>query len=158
KGSLHMAQAAGAVIALAGSTGVGLAIAAGAGIALVQLDRVRASNVMENGHTQAFLEAAGLSEDVSYHLRNADSGGRGVGPVFNAIAEHLGVEPRDFLQAVGELSPDEVLLLVEAAHGVDPNDEGAFRIEADSDARVGQARPEYADMVGNPDDIPAHMQ
>ncbi|HLT30174.1 MAG TPA: hypothetical protein VK013_09020 [Myxococcaceae bacterium] len=158
KGSLHMAQAAGAVIALAGSTGVGLAIAAGAGIALVQLDRVRASNVMENGHTQAFLEAAGLSSDVTYHLRNADSGGRSVGPVLNAIAEHLGVEPRDFLQAVGQLSPDEVLLLVEAAHGVDPDDEGRFRIEADSDARVGTPQPHLEHQLGGLEAIPPHLQ
>lgn len=158
KGSLHLAQAAGAVIALAGSTGVGLAIAAGAGIALVQLERVRASNVMENAHTQAFLEAAGLPEDVTYHLRNADSGGRSVGPVLTAIARHLDVDPREFLQAVGQLPPEEVLLLVEAAHGVDPDDEGRFRIEADNDGRVGQPQPHLAHQLEGLEEIPPHLQ
>jgi len=135
--SLFALQAAGGVAVLAGATGVGTVIAVGAGLALAQLERVRASNRFENEHTEAFLQAAGLSADATHHLRNADDDGRSVGPVLTALAQRMDVEPGALLQAVGRLEPDRLLQLVEAMHGVDPNDAGDFRQTHDSDAQAG---------------------
>ncbi len=139
--SLFAVQAAGGVAALAGATGVGAVVALGAGLALAQLGRVRASNRFENEHTEAFLQGAGLSADATRHLRNADDAGRSVGPVLAGLARHLNVDPQALLAAVGELEPDRLLQLVEAAHAVDPNDEGVFRSTDESDAQAGTVPP-----------------
>ncbi|MBL8957561.1 MAG: hypothetical protein JNK82_42700 [Myxococcaceae bacterium] len=135
--SLFALQAAGGVAVLAGATGVGTVIALGAGLALAQLERVRASNRFENEHTEAFLQAAGLSADATNHLRDADDDGRSVGPVLAALAERMNVEPTELLQAVGELEPSRLSQLVEAMHAVDPNGEGEFRQTDETDAQAG---------------------
>ena len=138
--ALYAAQAAAGILALAGATGAGFVIGVGAALALAQLNKVRASNEFEDGHTEAFLQGAGLSPEATHHLRNADSDGRSVGPVFAELARRMGVEPSEFLQAVGQLPPGEILKLVEAAHGVDPNGDGEFRQTADTDAQAGTSR------------------
>lgn len=135
--ALYAAQAAAGILALAGATGAGFVIGVGAALALAQLNKVRASNEFEDEHTEAFLQGAGLSPEATHHLRNADSDGRSVGPVFAEMARRMGVEPSEFLEAVGKLPPDQLLELVEAAHGVDPNGDGEFRQTADTDAQAG---------------------
>lgn len=136
---LHAASAAGGIAILAGGawTGPGIVLAIGATAALYQLGRVRASNVQENEHTEAFLAGAGVTDSgVTRHLRNADSEGRSVGPVLTALAEHLQIEPTELFDWISSLPPDEVIDFVEAMHGVDPDGEGNFPREAEIDAQV----------------------
>jgi hypothetical protein len=135
--ALYAAQAAAGIAALAGATGVGFVVGVGAALALAQLQKVRASNRFEDRHTEAFLQGAGLSPEATHHLRNADDEGRSVGPVFAEMARRMGVDPVAFLQAVGRLPPREILRLVEAAHGVDPDRDGMFRQSHETDAAAG---------------------
>lgn len=135
--ALYAAQAAAGIAALAGATGVGFVVGVGAALALAQLQKVRASNRFEDRHTEAFLQGAGLSPEATHHLRNADDEGRSVGPVFAEMARRMGVDPVAFLQAVGRLPPREILRLVEAAHGVDPDRDGKFRQTHETDAAAG---------------------
>ncbi len=157
-GALYLAQAGAGIAVMLGATGVGAVVGIGAALALAQLNKVRASNRFEDGHTEAFLQGLGLSPEATNHLRNADDNGRSVGPVFAEMAERLGVDPKAFLRAIGQLPPDQILALVEAAHGVDPNDAGEFRQTHETDAVAGTnpfVRPksiqgllEFMDNVG----------
>lgn len=137
---LHALSAAGGIAMLAGGawTGPGVIVAIGAALALHQLDKVRAANAPETKHTQAFLEALGASSDVSYHLRDADSDGRSVGPVLRALAGHIGVEFDELFDWVISLPKGEVLDIVHAMHGVDPNGKGEFPLTAEHDATAGK--------------------
>lgn len=138
KAGLYAAQAAGGILILAGSTGIGAVVVAGAALGLAQLERVRASNHFESDATRAFLEAAGVSPEAANQLCNCDSEGRMVGPQIVVLAEQLGVDPRELFLAIGQLPPDEIKTIVETMHGVDPDENGEFPMTDPSDSKVGQ--------------------
>jgi hypothetical protein len=121
--------AAGGAFLLAGSTGVGLVLLGGAigGKLVYDLwQRSQEANKYESDGAEAFLIGAGMNPELANELINNDSRGRSPAPVFEAVAQSLGVEPGEFFEYFMTLEPDEAKALMEAAHGVDPNDEGEF--------------------------------
>lgn len=135
------------------TTGVGALVVGGAAVlqlAVAQYRKVEASNVQENGHTEAFLRAAGFSPKLAYELRNADSDGRSVGPVLAALAQHLGVDPRHMVGWVNSLSQDQVHDLVAQMAGVDPNSKGEYPATADGDQDVGTTSKHAGPRGGAP--------
>ena len=137
KAGLYAAQAAGGIALIAGgaaATGVGAVVILGAAAAMWQLDRVRASNIFENDHTEAFLEGAGIENpDLTYHLRDGDDEGRSVAPVLVALADHVGVPGPAMLAYCESLDQDQLATFVEQMHGVDPNGDGEFPATATTD-------------------------
>ena len=135
---LNLAATIGGALTLSSSaavTGVGavITVAAIAGqIGLAQYRNVQASNHFESQDTENFVSHAlndsGLSSSekdaVLHELRNADSGGRLTGVLFQQAAEQAGVEPNEFLNQIVQLGPDAVHDIVVRGHGVDPGDEG----------------------------------
>ena len=91
-----------------------------------QLSRIEASNLLETEHTEAFLQELGFPEEITHHLRNADSGGRSIGLALQGVMEMSGANPQVFASALARLTPSQALDLAEACHGVDPNGEGVL--------------------------------
>ena len=122
---------AGGIATALGATGVGLALGIGAavvGLGYAQYKKVEASNRYESGEAEAFirgaLEHAGVENDqldeVVRHLRNADDEGRQVGVLISQAAASRGMDPIELLTLIAQQSPGDVLDIVEAGHGVDP--------------------------------------
>jgi hypothetical protein len=133
------------VLGLLGFGGAGFVVGLAAMAIAFQMNRVKASNVLENEHTEAFLMSLGISEETAHHLRNADSEGRSIGPVLVGLMEYTGTARAQMLNALITLSPSQALDLAEACHGVDPDKDGNL---PDTDL--------YADYAGrSPDDLDA---
>ncbi len=114
------------VLSLLGYGAAGFAVGLAAMAISFQMSRVKASNVLENEHTEAFLISLGISEETAHHLRNADSAGRSIGPVLVALLEYTGTSRSQMLKALVDLGPSHALELAEACHGVDPDGDGQF--------------------------------
>lgn len=110
-------------------TGVGAVIVGAAIIGKFIYEDIKEANKHETDGARAFLRGAGIDAGVANHLINNDGDGRSPAPVFSALANHLGVDPKEFLTYLSQLSPDETIRLVETAHGVDPDENGVYLIE-----------------------------
>lgn len=144
---LHAGAAVGGALVTLGSsaavTGVGAVLVFGAAAGLYQLGRVRASNVHENGNTEAYIRELIPDADdaVIRHLRNADDEGVNSGIVFQAAAQRLGLDPPEFFDQLSRLEPDQVLELVESAHALvsdDRREVGDLTQTHPSDSHVGE--------------------
>jgi hypothetical protein len=138
KAGLYAAQAIGGALILAGSAGPGAVVVAGAAVALAQVDRVRASNRLEDRHTTAFLVGAGVPPEAAKHVRNADDNGRLVGDQIAALAGHLGVDPKALFDHVSGLPAGKVKAFITTLHGVNPDENGAYPKTAENDGIVGE--------------------
>jgi len=143
---LHAGAAVGGALVAFGTTaaatGVGAVLVVGAAAGLYQLGRVRASNVHENGNTEDYIRALipHAEDGVITHLRNSDDESINVGIVIQAAARRLGIDPPEFFDRLGELSPDQVIELVESAHGIVDSDHSTvdeLRQTHASDSSVG---------------------
>lgn len=134
----------------AAATGVGAVLVGAAILGKVWHDRVQNSNVNENDYSRAFLEGAGVSAELSKELINNDDEGRSAAPVFAALAKKLGVDPKELFAYLARLAPEKAKQLIEIAHGVDPNDQGAFPDEKQNPTRYSG---DGAIVDKNPNDL-----
>ncbi|HLM55818.1 MAG TPA: hypothetical protein VK422_06775 [Pyrinomonadaceae bacterium] len=125
-------------VPVAGTVIGGLLLAAGFGLSLYA--GARESNKNERP-LEDFLRDAGLSPKLAEELSNHDGRGRPVVPVLAELAKHLGVEPRELILSLDTLDERDIHDIVEAAHGVDPNDEGVYPQTGGDVARIGDATP-----------------
>lgn len=132
-------------LGLMGFAGPGFAVGLAAMAISFQLSRVRASNILENEHTEAFLQTLGIPEDVTHHLRNADSSGRSIGRALQELMERSGTNPQAFVQALASLSPSQAEDLAKACHGVDPNGNNQLPETDDYAEYAGLTREELVD-------------
>lgn len=114
------------------ATGVGLLLIGGAMLGSYLYGRVQAANRFESDGARAFLEGAGIDPDLANQMINNDDRGRSTAPVFAELAERLGIEPNEIFDYFKTLAPSEAKTLIEAAHGIDPNDEGVFPEELEN--------------------------
>ena len=114
------------------ATGVGLLLVGGAVLGSYLYGRVKEANRFESGGARAFLEGAGIDPDLANEMINNDDRGRSTAPVFTELAERLDIDANELFDYFQTLSPREAKTLIEAAHGVDPNDEGVFPEELEN--------------------------
>ena len=91
--------------------------------------RVQASNQYE-GPNQQFLQDMGIASGDAKQLANDDANGNSVGPVFQAVANKLGISDvamRNYLASFKD--PQQLKDLVLAAQGVKPNDNGDYPVD-----------------------------
>ena len=93
----------GGALSLMGLTGPGFAVGLAAMAISFQLSRVEASNILETEHTEAFLQELGFPEEITHHLRNADSGGRSIGLALQGVMEMSGANPQTLRQCLARL-------------------------------------------------------
>jgi hypothetical protein len=101
-------------------------------------NRLQNSNALHDVEKdiEDFLVHAGVDRAVAEELSNTDDKGRSAAPVFLEMAEALDTSPSQMFTWLNGLDPEsELKPLVEAAHGVDPNDEGQYPASARSDAQ-----------------------
>ena len=133
-------------LGLLGMTGPGFAVGLAAMAISFQLSRIEASNILETEHTEAFLQELGIPEEVTHHLRNADSGGRSIGRALQGLMEMSGSNPQAFVQALASLTPAQANDLAEASHGVDPNNDNVLPATDEYAAYAGLSREELKDQ------------
>ena len=131
---------AGGLLSLFGFGAAGSVVGFAAIAISFQMSRVEASNVLENKHTEAFLIELGIPQETAYHLRNADSEGRSIGPVLIGLMEHTGTSRSAMLDSLISLNATQALELAEACHGVDPDGKGNFPIEDDYAQYAGRSK------------------
>lgn len=123
----------GALMIFGGPVGVGVgAVIVGASIIGELLWTKHENSVKyESDGARAFLQGAGINPDLANELINNDSDGRSPAPVFTALAEKLGVDPKEYFDYLSKLPPDRAKQLMEYAHGVDPDDKGVYPVNKD---------------------------
>lgn len=146
EGSSSLAMGAGGVLLTAGlmSNAVpvagtivgGVLLAAGFGLSLFAGAKERNKN---EGPVEDFLRDAGLSSKLAEELSNHDGQGRPVGPVLTELAQRIGVEPRELTRYLDTLDERTIKFIVEAAHGVDPDEEGVYPQTGDDVGRIRNA-------------------
>ena len=125
-------------VPVAGTVIGGLLLAAGFGLSLFAGSRETSQN---EGPVNDFLRDAGLSPRLAEELSNHDAQGRPVGPVLTELAKRLGMRPTELTRYLDTLDEHTIKLIVEAAHGVDPNEEGVYPQTGDDVARIRKAGP-----------------
>ena len=95
--------------------------------------RAEAASKFETQTTEQYLQALGLKPEIAHEFRNQDGDGHSPGPVIAALADKAGFDlgkpahVRQLVAYLNNLSKDQMHdLVVEGAHGVDPNDTGNF--------------------------------
>ena len=94
----------------------------------------------------SYRKELGIPEDVTHHLRNADSGGRSIGRALQELMEMSGSNPQAFVQALASLTPAQANDLAEASHGVDPNNDNVLPATDEYAAYAGLSREELNDQ------------
>ncbi len=85
---------------------------------------------MDEKDAQAFLEAAGIPENVAKELSDLDKHGRNIGPFIVQVAPLLDMTPQEFLKHLGTLSKDELDGVVTMAKSLDQD--AQLQIQKDS--------------------------
>ncbi len=110
------------------------------GVAQYQYNKAVESNVHENEATQRFIEnllGDGLDpaqrEIAADQLLNSDSDGRMVGYVLQAAAMRRGVPTHELVESIAQLEQSQIKLLVEAAHGINYDQDSILRADDSND-------------------------
>jgi hypothetical protein len=155
QGSLYAASAAGNIALATGfslgseATLLGLSGAAWTGIGAVvlavtfvgtlgwqQYRHSQEASKFETPLTEDYLKTLGVKPEIARELRNQDGDGNSPGPVLRQVAESRGLKldnpahMKAFVDYLNSLSKDQMHNLVEAAHNVDPNEKGEYKMSA----------------------------
>ena len=137
----------GGVLGFTSFSGVGFAISIATIVIGMQVQKVKASNVLETKHTEAFLQELGIPQEVAHHLRNADSEGRSIGNVLTAVMKDQHISPEIFLTRLNALNSNQAKNLAEACHGVDPGKNNTLP-QTDENAQFAGMTPEEFNETG----------
>lgn len=149
-GLLLAAGLASQSVPVAGTIIGGVLLVGGFGLSLLAGSR---EDNKHEGPVEEFLRDAGLSDKLAEELSNHDGDGRPAGPVLLGLAERIGVTPQELVAYLDTLEEDEVQSIIEAAHGVDPDDEGVYQATGDDAEAIRDASLEELVFGVRPESI-----
>jgi hypothetical protein len=140
-------------------TGVGAVVLAAAFIGTVGWQQYRHSqeaSKFETPLTEDYLKAMGVKPEVAHELRNQDGDGNSPGAVIQQWAETRGLDlskpahAKVLVNYLNGLTQDQVHNLVEAAHGVDPNEKGDYTLTPTEREGLLSLPTDPSNLIRNP--------